>query len=119
MNHAWLVIKVSRYLNRTKVFDRRVESKRTEVDMRSQKIDRRHIPTQQELEKVNNHNIRFFRATLLGQRFLHEYNGQKSLKPRKNKYFCIRRKAKKLINKLSSNGKKNLPAEQLDNARQE
>jgi undecaprenyl-phosphate alpha-N-acetylglucosaminyl 1-phosphatetransferase len=117
MNHAWAIIKICRYLNRTKVSDRRVENQRTEVDMRS-KIDRRYIPPQQELEKINKSN-EFFRVTLLGQRFLHEYNGQKSLKPRKNKYLYIRRKAKKLINKLSSNGKKNLPAEQLDNARQE
>jgi hypothetical protein len=94
MNHAWLVIKVSRYLNRTKVFDRRVENKKIEVDMRSQKIDRRHIPTQQELEKVNNHNIRFFRAALLRQRLQHESNGQQNPKSRKNNYLYFIRKFK-------------------------
>ncbi len=93
MNHAWLIIKVSRYLNRTKVFDRRVENKITEVDMRSQKIDRRHIPTPQELEKINKYNG-FLRAALLRQRLQHESDGQKSSKPRKNNYLYFIRKLK-------------------------
>ncbi|WP_448506388.1 UDP-N-acetylglucosamine--undecaprenyl-phosphate N-acetylglucosaminephosphotransferase [Immundisolibacter sp.] len=92
IDNAWMIIKISRYLNRTKAFDRRVENKRTEVDMRS-KIDRRYIPTQQELEKIDKYN-EFFRAALLRQHFRHERNGQKNPKPRQNKYLHIIRKLK-------------------------
>jgi UDP-GlcNAc:undecaprenyl-phosphate GlcNAc-1-phosphate transferase len=105
INHAWLIIKVTRYLNRTKVFDRRVESKRTEVDMRSQKLDRRHIPTPQELERIDKYNG-FLRAALLRQRLQHESNEQKGSKSRKNKYLYIHNKIKNLIGSHSSNGKR-------------
>lgn len=89
MTHAWTIIKICRYINHTKVFDRRVENKKTEIDLRSN-IDRRYIPTQQEIEKIDKSN-KFFRATLLGQRFRHENNEQKSPKPRRNNYIYIKR----------------------------
>lgn len=97
MTNAWTVIKICRYLNHTNVSDRRVENKKPAIDLRSN-IDRRYIPTQQELEKINKSD-KFFRATLLGQRFRHESYEQKSLKPRRNNYIDIRR----FIRKIESN----------------
>ncbi|WP_411728647.1 hypothetical protein [Methyloglobulus sp.] len=82
MDHAWMTIKISRYLNRTKAVDRRVENQRTEADMRS-KIDRRYTPTQQEIENNDKFNG-FYGAAFLGQRFRHKSNGQKILKPGEN-----------------------------------
>ena len=86
MNHAWMIIKISRHLNRSKVRDRRIENKKTEDDMRS-KMDRRHIPNQQELKKFDLYN-RFFRVALLRQRFQHNIQ-----KPKK-KYIYVKRKSK-------------------------
>jgi UDP-GlcNAc:undecaprenyl-phosphate GlcNAc-1-phosphate transferase len=83
MNHAWTVIKICRYLSHTRVSDRRVENIKVEVDRRSG-IDRRYIPTQQELERIDSSNA-FIQATLLRQRFRHESNKQKSPKPRRDK----------------------------------
>jgi UDP-GlcNAc:undecaprenyl-phosphate GlcNAc-1-phosphate transferase len=81
MHRAWKIIKIFRYLHSTRIFDRRVENQSVEVDRRSG-IDRRHIPTHQELEKINSSNI-FLRATLLRQRFRQASNGQRSLKPKR------------------------------------
>jgi UDP-GlcNAc:undecaprenyl-phosphate/decaprenyl-phosphate GlcNAc-1-phosphate transferase len=89
MTHAWTIIKICRYLNHTKVSDRRVENKKPDVDLRSN-IDRRYIPTQRELENIDKSN-KFFRATLLGQRFRHESHEQKTPKPRRNNYIDIRK----------------------------
>ena len=80
MNHSWTVIKICRYLSHTKVSDRRAENIKIEDERRSG-IDRRYVPNQQELEKINTSNA-FFRATLLRQRFEHESNKQRTPKPR-------------------------------------
>ena len=87
MNHAWTVIKICRYLSQTRVSDRRVENIKVEVERRSG-IDRRFIPNRQELEKINTSNT-FLRATLLRQRFLHENDGKRGSKPRKNKHIYV------------------------------
>ena len=87
MNHAWTVIKICRYLNHTKVSDRRVENIKIEDERRSG-IDRRYVPNQQELEKINTSNASF-RASLLRQRFGHESNKQRTPKPRWDKRINI------------------------------
>jgi UDP-GlcNAc:undecaprenyl-phosphate GlcNAc-1-phosphate transferase len=87
MNHSWTVIKICRYLSHTRVYDRRVENIKVEVERRIG-IDRRFIPNKQELEKINTSNT-FLRATLLRQRFLHENDGRRSPKPRKNKHIYV------------------------------
>ena len=51
MNHSWTVIKICRYLSHTRVYDRRVENIKVEVERRTG-IDRRFIPNKQELEKI-------------------------------------------------------------------
>jgi UDP-GlcNAc:undecaprenyl-phosphate GlcNAc-1-phosphate transferase len=89
MNHAWTIIKVCRYLSHTRVHDRRVENIKVEVDRRRSGIDRRYIPTQKELGKINNNNT-FIRATLLRQRFRHESDGKKSPKQGKTRYSGLR-----------------------------
>ena len=103
MNHSWTVIKICRYLSHTRIYDRRVENIKVEVERRSG-IDRRYVPNQQELEKINTSNA-FFRATLLRQRFLHENYGEKISKPRKNKHIHIKIKSNVLIDEfVSSDG---------------
>jgi UDP-GlcNAc:undecaprenyl-phosphate GlcNAc-1-phosphate transferase len=87
MNHSWTVIKICRYLSHTKVSERRVENQKVEVERRSG-TDRRYMPTQRELEKINNSNV-FLRATLLRQRFGHESNKQRTPKPRWGKRIKI------------------------------
>jgi UDP-GlcNAc:undecaprenyl-phosphate GlcNAc-1-phosphate transferase len=87
MNHSWTVIKICRYLSHTRVYDRRVENIKVEVERRTG-IDRRFIPNKQELEKINTSNT-FLRATLLRQRFLHENDGKRRPKPRKNKHIYV------------------------------
>ncbi|MGZ8941561.1 MAG: hypothetical protein ACXW00_02175 [Methylobacter sp.] len=93
MNHAWRMIKIFRYLHGTKIFDRRIKNHKIETDRRSN-IDRRYIPTQQELEKIENNNG-FFRAVLSGRHFRNKRNEQKSQKPRKIN-FIFQRKSKKV-----------------------
>ena len=94
MNHSWTVIKICRYLSRTRVSDRRAENIKIEDERRS-RIDRRYIPNQQELEKISTSNT-FLRATLLRQRFLHESDGKKSPKPGKNKHIYVKIKSKRI-----------------------
>jgi len=99
VNHAWTVIKICRYLSHTRVFERRVENQITEVDRRSG-VDRRYIPTQQEIEKVDISNT-FLRATLLRQRFQDRINEKKLPKPRRSQYLYIIRKSKELYSSRS------------------
>ncbi|MDD5632964.1 MAG: hypothetical protein PHI13_13180 [Methylococcales bacterium] len=87
MNHSWTVIKICRYLSQTILHDRRAENIKVVVERRTG-IERRFIPNQQELEKINTSNT-FLRATLLRQRFLHENDRKRSPKPRKNKLIHI------------------------------
>jgi UDP-GlcNAc:undecaprenyl-phosphate GlcNAc-1-phosphate transferase len=53
MTHAWTIMKISRYLRETKPFDRRAGYNREGVDKRSG-IERRYIPTQEELDLYKN-----------------------------------------------------------------
>jgi len=89
MNNAWVILKIVRYLNGSKALDRRIENKKTEVDMRSE-MDRRHIPTQQELKKFDTCN-RFFRVALLRQRFQRNI-----LKPKTKKNISMSKENKKV-----------------------
>jgi UDP-GlcNAc:undecaprenyl-phosphate GlcNAc-1-phosphate transferase len=50
MNHAWKIMKISRYLRSTRLRDRRIESQIIIEDQRSGS-DRRYVPTEYELEK--------------------------------------------------------------------
>ncbi len=52
MNNAWTIMKISRYLRVTKVFDRRVISHGNDVEMRVG-VDRRFKPTKQQIESFN------------------------------------------------------------------
>jgi Glycosyl transferase family 4/NAD(P)-binding Rossmann-like domain len=92
MNHAWTVIKICRYLSHTKVSERRVENQRVEVDRRSG-TNRRYMPTQREIEKIDSSNA-FLRAILLKQRFGGESNKQRTPKPRWGKRIKIFNKIK-------------------------
>ncbi|WP_174626175.1 UDP-N-acetylglucosamine--undecaprenyl-phosphate N-acetylglucosaminephosphotransferase [Candidatus Methylobacter favarea] len=85
MNYAWKIMKISRYLRTTKIFDRRVKIQRKEVDMRS-KIERRYIPTQQQLEKIYKGNG-FFLAFLLKQCFLPESKKHEEPKNKEKIFF--------------------------------
>jgi len=87
MNYSWTVIKICRYLSRTRISDRRAENIKI-FDERRSGIDRRYIPNQQELEKISTSNT-FLRANLLRQRFLEESNKQRNLKPRRGKRIKI------------------------------
>jgi hypothetical protein len=87
MNHAWTVIKICRYLSHTKASERRVENQRVEVNRRSG-TDRRYMPTQREIEKIDSSNA-FLRAILLKQRFGRESNKQRTPKPRWGKRIKI------------------------------
>jgi hypothetical protein len=49
MNHAWQIVKISRYL-RTKILDKRVEIKNETIEQRFE-FDRRHIPSKKQIEK--------------------------------------------------------------------
>ena len=52
MNNAWTVMKISRYLRVTKLFDRRIASQGKEVELRSGS-DRRYKPTQEQIESFH------------------------------------------------------------------
>jgi UDP-GlcNAc:undecaprenyl-phosphate/decaprenyl-phosphate GlcNAc-1-phosphate transferase len=59
MNHAWVVMKISRYLLVTKVFDRRAANQGSSTEMRSG-TDRRFKPTQKQIENFRRGNSLFW-----------------------------------------------------------
>jgi UDP-GlcNAc:undecaprenyl-phosphate/decaprenyl-phosphate GlcNAc-1-phosphate transferase len=67
MTHAWKIMKISRYLRATSVFDRRADSSGNNDDQRSES-DRRFIPSEHQLEKIYRGSGGLM-AHLLGQRF--------------------------------------------------
>jgi hypothetical protein len=105
MDHAWTIIKITRYLHKTKIFERRTGNQRTEADMRSE-IDRRYIPSPQQLEKIEKSNG-FFLASLLGQRFRHESNRRVRNQGKIN-IPMAEENQKKLIEKRSSKDRRKL-----------
>jgi UDP-GlcNAc:undecaprenyl-phosphate/decaprenyl-phosphate GlcNAc-1-phosphate transferase len=62
MNHAWKIMKISRYLHSTKASDRRVEDRGKTEDQRSGS-DRRHIPSELELKKFHSFSDGFLKRS--------------------------------------------------------
>jgi UDP-GlcNAc:undecaprenyl-phosphate/decaprenyl-phosphate GlcNAc-1-phosphate transferase len=58
VDHAWMIMKISRYLRVTTVFDRRVRNQTVDVNTRSE-TDRRFIPSNQQLEKFHKYKGAF------------------------------------------------------------
>ncbi len=117
MNHAWTVMKISRYIRDTRILDRRTESQR-KPEVGSTGSDRRYIPSQKELERF--YKAGGVMAGLLRQPLRkNKVNNKKDTEKETvellaNKYSATDRRAIQNEQQVNKENENNNPSEQIE-----